>query len=258
MLSPTTLRNVLLVVAFATCVRAKEWTKEQTEAYEPVPPVVESLEGELPSDALVLFDGTNLSEWSSVRSDAPSWSISEGALVVNPQGSHLRTKREFRDFQLHLEFRTPLPASGSGQQRGNSGVFLMGLYELQILDSYKNSTYVNGQAGSVYKQAIPMVNASRPPGSWQSFDILFIAPRFGPDGELLSPARITALHNGVFIQHDFAVQGATVNKGLPVYEKHADRLPIVLQNHKNAVAFRNIWIREIRGEEQQVGLKKSG
>ncbi|MFO1447325.1 MAG: DUF1080 domain-containing protein [Opitutaceae bacterium] len=246
MLTAVTLRYVLVSAALVSSVLAKEWTKEETEQHAPVPPVVDSPEGGTPADAVVLFDGKDLSEWVPVRPDSPTWGLVDGALVVNPAGSHLRTRREFRDVQLHLEFRTPSPASGSGQQRGNSGVFLMGLYELQILDSYQNSTYVNGQAGAVYKQAPPLVNASRPPGVWQTLDLLFLAPRFAPDGKLLSPARLTVLHNGVFVQHDFAIRGTTVNKGLPVYERHGDRLPIVLQNHKNPVAFRRIWVREIQ------------
>jgi Domain of Unknown Function (DUF1080) len=224
-----------------------------TEVWSPVPPVVNAPPGQPPSDAVVLFDGTNLDAWEPVREDGLRWKIEDGAMVVvpSPRPCDQRTNRAFGDVQLHLEWRAPAAAKGKGQDRGNSGVFFMGLYELQILDSFNNPTYVNGQAAAVYKEQAPLVNASRSPGEWQSYDVIFVAPRFGPDGALLKPARITAFHNGVLVQHDVALTGPTPNgptfhrSTLPTYEPHPARLPLVLQDHRQAVAFRNIWIREL-------------
>jgi hypothetical protein len=171
--------------------------------------------------------------------------VVDGALVVTPGSGDIRTREAFGDVQLHLEFRTQTKPKGDGQNASNSGVYLMERYELQVLDSYRNKTYVNGQAASVYKQYPPLVNASRPPGEWQSYDVVFIAPRFAADGRVLSPARMTAFHNGVLVQHDVSLRGATVYQGQPKYEAHAAKLPLQLQDHGDAVAFRNIWIREI-------------
>ena len=176
-------------------------------------------------------------------------------VVPSPKPCDQRTKRAFGDVQLHLEWRAPSAAHGAGQDRGNSGVFFMGLYELQILDSFDNPTYVNGQAGAVYKEHAPLVNASRPAGEWQSYDVVFIAPRFAPDGVVLAPARLTAFHNGVLVQHDVALTGPTPNgptfhrPTLPPYAAHAAKLPLVLQDHRHPVAFRNIWIRELATPE---------
>ena len=221
---------------------------EATEQWAPLPPVVTAPAGVRPSDALVLFDGRSLDAWEPVRPGEPGWKIEDGAMVIvpNPQPCDQRTKTAFGDIQLHLEFRTPAKIAGSGQGRGNSGIYFMGLYELQILDSWQNSTYVNGQAAAVYKQHPPLVNASRPPGEWQTYDVVFIAPRFAADGRLLSPARITALHNGVLVQYDAVLRGPTVFRGEPHYAPHAAKLPLVLQDHRNAVAFRNIWVRELK------------
>ena len=163
-----------------------------------------------------------------------------------------QTKRAFGDVQLHLEFRTPAKVEGAGQGRGNSGVFFMGLYEIQILDSWQNPDYVNGQNASIYKEHAPLVNVSRPPGEWQVYDAVFIAPRFAVDGKLLSPARITVFHNGVLVQHDVVLTGPTPNgptyklPKLPPYAAHAARLPLMLQDHRNPTAFRNIWVRELQ------------
>jgi len=221
--------------------------------WSPVPPMVSAPPGQPPSDAIVLFDGTNLDAWEPVRPDGAPWKIEDGAMVVvpNPQPCDQRTKRAFGDVQLHLEWRTPAGATGRGQDRGNSGVFFMGLYELQVLDSFDNPTYVNGQAGAVYKEHAPLVNASRPSGEWQTYDVVFLAPRFGPDGAVLKPARMTVLQNGVLVQHDVALTGPTPNgptfhrSTLPPYAAHPARLPLVLQDHRHPVAFRNIWIREL-------------
>jgi len=218
-----------------------------TQVWEPVPPVVSAPAGGAPSDAVVLFDGRSLDAWESAKTPgAPApWRIEGDAMVCVPKSGPLRTKAAFGDLQLHLEFRTPTPVSGQGQGRGNSGVFLMGIYELQILDSYENPTYVNGQAAAIYKQYPPLVNASRRPGEWQTYDVVWIAPRFAPDGSLVSPARMTVFHNGVLVQHDAVLKGHTPNRGQPAYKAHADRLPLALQDHNNAIAFRNIWVREL-------------
>lgn len=220
---------------------------EATEQWTPLPAVVAAPAGGVPSDAVVLFDGTNLDAWEPVRSGEPGWKIEDGAMVIvpNPKPCDQRTKAVFGDLQLHLEFRTPAKVEGAGQGRGNSGVFFMGLYELQILDSWQNPTYVNGQAAAIYKQHPPLVDANRRPGEWQTYDVVFIAPRFAPDGRLLAPARMTAFHNGVLVQYDAVLRGPTVFRGEPHYAPHAARLPLVLQDHRNPVAFRNIWVREL-------------
>jgi hypothetical protein len=216
-----------------------------TEVWAPVPKVVSAPSGGVPSDAIVLLDGRNLDAWESVRGGTATWKLEDGAMIVTPQSGYHRTRASFGDVQLHLEFRTPAEIKGASQGRGNSGVFLMGLYEVQILDSYENATYVNGQAGAVYKQHIPLVNASRPPGEWQTYDIVFIAPRFGPGGVVDKPARLTVFHNGVLVQHDVEVKGPTGHRGYPTYKPHAAKLPLQLQDHSNPIAFRNIWVREL-------------
>ncbi len=163
---------------------------------------------------------------------------------VVPRTGSLVTRRGFGDIQLHLEFATP-PAHGEGQERGNSGVFLMGQYEVQILDSYENETYADGQAGAIFGQTPPLVNASRPPGQWQTFDIVFHRPHFSGDGSLERPARITVLHNGVLVQDNTTITGHTVYMAIARYQPHPDRLPLVLQDHQNPMRFRNIWLREL-------------
>ena len=218
---------------------------EKTEVWEPVPAVVDpGRPGHPPSDAVVLFDGTDLSEWRG-RDGEPGWKVADGAMTVVPGTGNLTTKRGFGDVQLHIEWRTPAEIVGESQGRGNSGVFLMELYEVQVLDSWQNPTYVNGQAASVYKQHIPLVNASRGPGEWQTYDIIFTAPRFTDAGDLESPATVTVLHNGVLVQNHVTLEGPTVFRGAPRYEAHADRLPLMLQDHRNDVSYRNIWVREL-------------
>lgn len=223
----------------------------ETEVWSPVPPVVAAPAGKVPSDAVVLFDGSSLDGWESMKNKgqpAP-WRLEDGAMVAVAASGDIRTKQAFGDIQLHLEYRIKDGVTGRGQLRGNSGVFLMGLYELQVLDSHGSETYVNGQAASMYKQYAPLVNASRAPGEWQSYDVIWIAPRFSADGRLLKPAVITVLHNGVLVHHTAVLRGPTVFRGYPAYKPHADKLPLVLQEHKNdtpdAVAYRNIWVREI-------------
>ena len=218
---------------------------EETEVWKPAPAVVDpGRHGQPPSDAIVLFDGTDLSEWQG-RDGAPRWKVADGAMTVRPGAGNLTTKQGFGDVQLHIEWRTPAEIVGESQGRGNSGVFLMGLYEVQVLDSWQNPTYVNGQAASVYKQHIPVVNASRPPGEWQTYDIIFTAPRFDADNDMERPATVTVLHNGVLVQNHVKLDGPTVFRGAPRYEAHADRLPIMLQDHRNDVSYRNIWVREL-------------
>lgn len=218
---------------------------EETEVWKPVPEVVDpGRPGQPPSDAIVLFDGTDLSEWRG-RDGEAEWKVADGAMTVVPGTGSLTTRRGFGDVQLHVEWRTPAEIVGESQGRGNSGVFLMGLYEVQVLDSWENPTYVNGQAASVYKQHVPLVNASRGPGEWQTYDIVFTAPRFGAGGELERPAAVTVLHNGVLVQNHVTLEGPTVFRGKPRYGAHAERLPLMLQDHRNDVSYRNIWVREL-------------
>ena len=221
------------------------WQQAQkTEVWEPVPEAVSAPANGVPSDAIVLFDGSDLSEWESVKGGAAQWTVKDGALTVLPGKGDIKTKRDFCDVQLHVEWKTPTDVEGmEGQQRNNSGIFFQQKYEIQVLDSYKNATYPNGQAGSVYKQTIPLVNAMRPPGQWQEYDILFTAPRF--DGEeLVSHGYVTVIHNGVVVQNHTKILGTTEWIGAPKTIPHGCA-PIQLQDHDNFVSFRNIWIREL-------------
>jgi hypothetical protein len=218
---------------------------EETEVWEPEPPVVNTM-GKIPSDAIVLFsEEKGLSAWQSTDGSAPGWTVEGDHFTVKPGTGMIRTKESFGSVQLHLEWRSPEKVVGEGQGRGNSGVFLMGRYEVQVLDSYNNRTYSNGQAGSIYKQYIPLANATRPPGEWQVYDIVFIAPTFNSDGSLNTPARVTVFHNGVLLQNDVELMGPTEYIGKPVYKPHPDALPLELQDHSNPVSFRNIWIRKL-------------
>ena len=218
---------------------------EDTEVWDPEPTVIEPGGGQRPpSDATVLFDGSELSEWTG-RDGAAAWTVQDGALTVKPGTGDITTKRSFGDVQLHIEWRTPVALVGEGQGRGNSGVFLMQKYEVQVLDSWNNRTYSNGQAASLYKQHLPLVNASRRPGQWQTYDIIFIAPRFASDGSVERPATMTVLHNGVLVQNHVTLAGPTVFRGEATYEAHAGTLPLLLQDHTNLVSFRNIWVREL-------------
>jgi len=231
-------RYVLYFLAAAGIVMCQpQGDPTATAVWAPVPPVVDP--GAPPSDAIVLFDGTDLSEWTG------DWNVQDGAVTVVAGTGSLTTKRRFGDVQLHLEWRTPSVVEGEGQGRGNSGVFLMERYEVQVLDSYENETYVNGQAGAIYKQHIPLVNPTRPPGVWQSYDIIFMAPRFNAGGAVEQPATFTVLLNGVLIQNHVTLLGTTVNVGDPAYEAHEAREPLMLQDHTNPVSYRNIWVREL-------------
>ena len=233
---------------------------QDTEQWTPVPPVVtpapasEKAEAP-PSDAIVLFDGRSLGEWVSARDGSPAkWTVADDVLVVAKSAGNIETKRKFRNYQLHLEWRVPANVTGSGQGRGNSGVFLASTgpgdagYEIQILDSYKNETYVNGQAGSLYKQYPPLVYASRKPGEWQTYDVVWTAPVFGSDGGVTSPARVTAFHNGVLVQNNAVLAGETLYIGKPSYKPYTTA-PIKLQAHGDPsppLSFRNIWVRELK------------
>jgi hypothetical protein len=237
---------ILLLFAINMESEAQSGRPQVTEVHEPVPPVVTpGLNNLPPSDAIVLFDGTDLSAWEKADGEAAAWKVEGGHMTVEPGAGGIRTRQGFGDVQLHLEWRTPEVVKGEGQGRGNSGVFLMGRYEIQVLDSYDNYTYPNGQAASVYKQTIPLVNACRKPGEWQTYDIIFMAPRFNEQGRVSHPARVTVIHNGILVQNNVEIWGDTQFIGLPTYTKHEDKLPLGLQDHGDLVSFRNIWIREL-------------
>ena len=241
------------LMALAWAAHAEQQPKpEDTEVWRPEPArVTPGSAGRAPSDALVLFDGKGLDEW--VSSAAPAkpagWTVSDGVFSIQPGSGDIQTKRMFGDYQLHLEWRAPANLKGTGQDRGNSGVFLASTgngsgYEIQVLDCAGTRTYANGQAASIYKQYIPLVNACAAPGEWQTYDVIWTAPRFAADGKLQAPAYVTALHNGVLVQNHVALQGETVYVGKPSYRKHGP-LPIRLQDHGAPVSFRNIWIRPL-------------
>ena len=228
---------------------------EDTEIWKPAPPVVTPAgqAGGAPSDAVVLFDGDDLDQWVSQDKSPAGWTVADGVLTVNKKRGNIETKQSFRDYQLHLEWRIPADIKGKGQSRGNSGVFLASPgpgdrgYELQILDSHDNATYVNGQAASLYKQHPPLANASRAPGEWQTYDVIWRAPTFGAGGALVTPATATVLHNGVLVQDNAPLAGETVYIGKPSYQPYTTA-PIKLQAHGDPsapISFRNIWVREL-------------
>ncbi|TAG13196.1 MAG: DUF1080 domain-containing protein [Sphingobacteriia bacterium] len=225
---------------------------KKTEVWEPVPAVVTpgKTNADAPSDAIILFNGKNTNAFQKTDGTAIGWKIDQlGILNVVKGSGYIQTKEVFGSCQLHIEWRTPLAIAGSGQTRGNSGIFLMGRYELQVLDSYNNPTYPNGQAGSIYKQFIPLVNASRKPGEWQTYDIIFTAPQFFSDGTLQQPAYITVLHNGILVQNHVAIKGNTEWIGAAAYKAHNAKEPLAIQDHGldggNPDSFRNIWIRPL-------------
>lgn len=229
----------------------KKWDREKqdpvaSELWSPVPPKVApgATNSQAPSDAIVLFDGTDFSQWENAKGGKVDWTLEDGAMTVKRGTGMIKTKETFKDVQLHIEWRSPTELVGEGQGRGNSGVFLMGMYEVQVLDSYSSSTYSNGQASSIYKQHIPLVNATKAPGEWQSYDIIFSAPVFGESGRALRPATVTVIHNGVLVQNHVSLLGPTEYKGVPVYNEHGEG-PLTLQDHGNPVSFRNIWIRKL-------------
>jgi hypothetical protein len=250
---------IALIITSALYAQVKGDPKA-TEYYTPVPNKVTPAKGlsSAPSDAIVLFNGTNLDEWELVNNpnSANKWNLVDAAMQVSKKYGDIQTKRKFQDFQLHIEYLIPANITGSGQARGNSGIFLASLpagignaggYELQVLDNFENTTYVNGQVGSIYKQNPPLVNATLPPGEWQTFDVIWTAPRFKEDGSLLSAARVTVLHNGILVQNNFILKGDTPYIGQPTYTKHGIA-PIKLQAHgdpSEPISYRNIWVRPL-------------
>ncbi len=199
----------------------------------------------VPADAVVLFNGKDLSGWTNAKGGPADWAGRDGYMEVVKGTGSIKTRREFGDCQLHVEWATPTPATGSGQDRGNSGVFLMDTYEVQVLDSYQSQTYADGQAAAIYGQYPPLVNASRRPGEWQTYDIVFHAPRFDHSGSLREPARMTVFHNGILVQDDEALTGPTAHRARPPYKAHPARMPLSLQDHGSPVRYRNIWIRDL-------------
>jgi len=219
----------------------------------PNPPVVtagtsstQDSPGRPPSDAVVLFDGKDLSHWVSKKDGSSAkWTVADGYMEVAPKTGDIQTKEGFGDCQLHVEFREPSPPKGEDQDRGNSGVFLMGEYEIQVLDSYNSKTYADGQAGAVYGQYPPLVNASRAPGEWQTYDIIWHGPRFDAAGKLTRPAHVTVIHNGVLVQDNVELTGPTGHHVRPPYKPGPDKLPLALQDHNHPVRYRNIWLRNL-------------
>jgi hypothetical protein len=247
----------VLAVAFPLVAQSPDKPKpEETEIWEPVPAVVTpgATCGAPPSDAIVLFDGKNMDEWLSVRDQTPAkWTVADGVMTVSKGEGSIQTKRSFKNYQLHVEWKVPTNITGTSQARGNSGVFLASTgpgddgYELQVLDSYENKTYVNGMAGSMYKQAIPLANPTRKPGEWQTYDVVWTAPTFNSDGSLKTPAYATVLFNGVLVENHFELKGQTLYIGKPFYKAYS-AAPIKLQAHgdkSEPISFRNIWIREL-------------
>lgn len=248
-------KNALAAVALGllayTSTQAQDTPKppkmvpEMTEFWEPAVRVITpgATSTEAPSDAIVLFDGKDLSQWKAkADGGAAKWQVKDKVFTVGK--GDISTKKEFGDFQLHVEWSAPDEVKGESQGRGNSGIFLQDRYEVQVLDNYNNRTYSNGQAGSVYKQHRPLVNATRKPTEWNTYDIIYTAPRFKEDGSLFTPARVTVLHNGVLVQNNVELKGPTEYIGLPEYKAHG-KAPISLQDHGNPVQYRNIWIREL-------------
>jgi len=228
----------------------EKMTPGMTEIWEPEVKIIQpgATNSDAPSDAIVLFSGTELSsEWSDLQGNPSKWVVKDGALISTKGAGFIKSKRKFQNFQLHIEWKTPSEVSGESQGRGNSGVFLQDLYEVQVLDSYNNRTYRNGQAGAMYKQYAPLVNVCKKPGEWQTYDIIYAAPTFGTDSTIyVTPPRVTVLQNGVLIQNNVVLRGPTEYIGIPEYfiKRHGPG-SIELQDHGNPVGYRNIWIREL-------------
>lgn len=236
---------LLLAASFSTQAQTK-FQPQDTEFYKPVLRTVTTSPNKAPSDAIVLFDGSSLDQWVSSndgKTSAP-WTIQNNILTVKPKTGAIQTKENFEDFQLHLEWQSPEVIKGEGQLRGNSGIFLQGKYEIQILDNNNNPTYVNGQAASIYKQQAPLVTATKSAGEWHSYDIIYTAPRFNKDNVLIKKATVTVIHNGIVVQNHQQIEGTTEYIGLPQIVPHGAG-PIILQDHGDLVNFRNIWIRPL-------------
>src|SRR5437016_3486558 len=255
------MRAIFSVPAVALCIAQLSMSQvnprwKPNDPDRPLPPVIEpgkastqDAPGRAPSDAIVLFDGKDLSQWAGEDGQPAKWKVVDGYMEVVPHTGQIHTRQPFGDCQLHVEFAEPVPPVGEDQGRGNSGVFLMGLYEIQVLDSYQNKTYADGEASALYGQFPPQVNASRPPGQWQTYDIVFHGPRFAKDGKLLRPARETVFHNGVLVQDNVELSGPTAHGKRPPYEPQPEKLPLALQDHNHPVRYRNIWIRELKPGE---------
>jgi len=249
---------ILTALLAASCfmANAQQAKPEDTEIMEPIPKVVTpgTTFKDAPSDAIVLFDGKSLDKWVQADDKSPAmWDIKDDILTVNKHYGNIETKQSFSSYQLHIEWRVPATITGSGQARGNSGIFLASLgkgdagYELQVLDSYNNKTYVNGMAGSIYKQAIPLANPGRKPGEWQTYDVVWTAPTFSEDGSVKTLAKVTVFFNGVLVENNFELKGSTLYIGKPSYTKHGPA-PIKLQAHgdkSEPLSYRNIWVREL-------------
>jgi hypothetical protein len=253
-LSPVVHILGFLLLAGSTCPAQPDPNYIEHDRTRPRPTVVDpgssstpDRAGKAPSDAVVLFDGKDLSSWVSLDDGSPTkWIVRDGYMECVQGSGYVRTLQNFGDCQLHVEWATPTPPHGEGQGRGNSGVFLgLDRYEVQVLDSFESNTYVDGQASAIYGQYPPLVNASRPAGQWQTYDIIYTAPRFDADGKLTSPARMTVLHNGVLVQNNVQLTGPTSWLERAPYQQHPEKQPISLQDHGNPVRFRNIWVREL-------------
>lgn len=247
-------KNIQKAIENGTFNEMVEPTKpEQTEFYEPVPPIVNPIgQNGAPSDAIVLFDGTDLEEWERVKdSGKATWLLNKAdrSMIVNKgeekMNATIQTKKIFGSVQLHVEWKSPEKIEGEGQHRGNSGVFLQGRYEVQVLDNNDNNTYVNGQVGSIYKQSIPLAKASVPTGEWNTYDIIYHAPEFNEGGKKTKSATITVIHNGILIQDHYEIKGTTPYVGWPKNNPHG-KGPIMLQDHESPVSYRNIWVRELQ------------
>jgi hypothetical protein len=254
----TFLFTMLLAGGFCAANAQEKAKPEDTEVYTPVPPEVIPAKkpGAAPSDAIVLFDGSNLDQWvmADDREKPAEWIVGKGIFTVNKKSGNIETKKSFTNYQLHIEWRVPSNISGTGQGRGNSGIFLASLgkgdagYELQVLDSYKNKTYTNGQAGSIYKQFVPLANPTLQPGEWNTYDVIWNAPVFGTDGAVTKPAKVTVLFNGVVVQNDVELKGPTQYIGQAAYRQAHGASPIKLQAHgdkSEPLSFRNVWVREL-------------
>lgn len=241
--------TMLLLAGNYAFAQEEKKTPVSTEIWDPQPRIITpgNTPSAPPSDAIVLFDGKNLDNWVSAKDGgAAKWTVKDGAFTVAPGNGDIKSKKEFGDIQLHIEWRTPEVTDPTkvSQGRGNSGIFLQSLYEVQVLDNYENKTYANGQASSIYKQHIPLVNACKKPGEWQTYDIIFTAPRFNGEGRVIFPAYVTVIHNGALTLNHVALWGPTQYIGMPVY-KELEKGPISLQDHGNLVSYRNVWVREL-------------